>query len=387
MDKIFSDSLISLTEYCINEDFKGYDPYDGLNSSLFRAIPFFINNRLPRLIWIQFFKKSIINFRPVLGISKEYNPKALGLFLSGYCNLYKVKPEQDYLEKIRFLTNEIKAKISPDWSGACWGYNFDWQSRAFFLPKFTPTVVATSFISSALLDAYEIVGEKEILKIVRSSCEFILNDLKRTYDENGNFVFSYSPLDRAVVYNASLLGSRLLSKVYSITRETELIKAAESSVSFCCNVQKPDGSWTYGSSDFHKWIDNFHTGFNLECISDYIKHTGDIKYQVSLDKGFDYYIKTFFTGNGIPKYYNNSVYPVDIHSSAQLIITLSRLGRIQEYKELADKVLHWTVDNMQSAMGYFYFQKNRIYTTKIPYMRWAQAWMFYALSEYRLKCS
>jgi len=29
--------------------------------------------------------------------------------------------------------------------------------------------------------------------------------------------------------------------------------------------------------------------------------------------------------------------------------------------------------------GYFYFQKTKWYTNKIPYLRWPNAWMYYAL--------
>jgi hypothetical protein len=221
--------------------------------------------------------------------------------------------------------------------------------------------------------------------MARSACDFILKDLNRTYDDKGNFAFSYSPLDKTVVFNASLLGSRLLSRVYSFTHEKELLDPAKRSVVFCCDYQKNDGSWSYGTLDFHQWIDNFHTGYNLECIADYMKFSGDHSFETHLTKGFEYYIKTFFTDEGIPKYYSNSVYPIDIHSPAQMIITLTKLGKFHEYRNLAVKILNWTIDNMQSDEGYFYYQINKYFSSRIPYMRWAQAWMFYALSEYLSK--
>jgi hypothetical protein len=130
-------------------------------------------------------------------------------------------------------------------------------------------------LASALLDAYEITGEDQLLKMARSACDFILKDLNRTYDVNGNFAFSYSPLDKTVVFNASLLGSRLLSRVYSFTHEKELLDRLQKSVVFCCDYQKNNGSWSYGTLDFHQWIDNFHTGYNLECIADFMKYSGD----------------------------------------------------------------------------------------------------------------
>ncbi|HEY5535399.1 MAG TPA: delta-aminolevulinic acid dehydratase [Ignavibacteria bacterium] len=385
MSEKIEQAFIKLKNYCASESFKGFDPYDGLNSTLFQAIPFVSKNRLARLAWIQLFKRSPLNLRVISGVKKDYNPKALGLFLSGYCNLYKQVKEPEYLDKINFFSGQLSSMVTKSYSGACWGYNFDWQAKAFFQPKNTPTVVATTFIASALLDAYEITGEDQLVKMVRSACDFILKDLNRTYDDKGNFAFSYSSLDKAVIFNASLLGSRLLARVYSFTHENELLVPAEKSVAFCCDYQKNDGSWSYGTLDFHQWIDNFHTGYNLECIADYVKYSGDNNFEGHLAKGFDYYIKTFFTNEGVPKYYNNSVYPIDIHASAQMIITLAKLGKFQEYRNLAVKVLNWTIDNMQSDKGYFYYQINKYFSSRIPYMRWAQAWMFYALSEYLLQ--
>jgi rhamnogalacturonyl hydrolase YesR len=185
-----------------------------------------------------------------------------------------------------------------------------------------------------------------------------------------------------VVFNASLLGSRLLARVYSYTKETFLIEEAKKSAAFSCGHQKTDGSWSYGTYGFHQWIDNFHTGYNLECLFDYMKYSGDYSFEENLSKGFDYYIQTFFTEEGIPKYYNNSVYPIDIHAPTQLVITLSKLNKFDEYKGLMEKVLTWTIDYMQSDQGYFYYQINKYFTSKIPYMRWSQAWMFYAFSIY-----
>lgn len=382
MNSIITESLNRLRKYCEAEDFKGYDPYDGLNSRLFKSLPLISKKRIFRLAWIQLFKRSPLNFRRLVGIKKDFNPKGLGLFLTGYCNLYHVEPKEEYKVKIDFLVNKILELRSEGYSGACWGYNFDWQARAFFQPKNTPTVVASTFIANALLDAYNITGKKQLIIVVRSTCDFILKDLNRTYDDKNNFAFSYSPMDKSVVFNASLLGSRLLSRVYSITKETELIEAAKKSVTYCCNFQRTDGSWGYGTLPFHQWVDNFHTGYNLECISDYIKFSGDGFYKRNVNSGFEYYINTFFTREGIPKYYNNSVFPIDIHAPAQMVITLTKLGKFKEQKEVLDKVLYWTIKNMQSPGGFFYYQVNKYFPSKISYIRWAQSWMFYALTTY-----
>jgi len=376
-------SFSVLKRYCESQQFKGWDPYDGLNSRLFQAMPF-SKNRLGRLAWIQLFKRSPINLRPLVGVAKEYNAKGVGLFLHGYCNLYKSDPRGEYLDRIRELADIVMGLQSKGYSGACWGYNFDWQARAFFQPKETPTVVATTFIASALMEAYEVTKNRDYLDVAIDTQHFILKDLNRTYDDDRDFSFSYSPLDQTQVFNASLLGSRLLSQIYTYTGDVELLDAAKKSVAFACKYQQENGAWAYGTLPFHQWVDNFHTGYNLECIAAYQLHSGDDSFRGAIENGLTYYLENFFTEEGIPKYYNNQTYPVDVHTTSQLIITLSRLGKWKENSELIEKVLSWTIMNMQDKKGFFYYQLKKTGNSKIPYMRWAQAWMFYAFSEYFL---
>jgi len=377
-------SIKELENYCLYEDYKGWDPYDSLNSRLFKGIPVIKNNKLAQLAWIQFFKRNPLNLRRLVLIEKDYNPKGLALFLTGYCNLHKTEQKDKYLERINYLVKKIISLKSDGYSGACWGYNFDWQSRAFYQPKYFPTIVASTYIGYSLLDAYDLTKNAVILNMALSIADFILNDLNKTYDKDGNYAFSYSPFDKTKVFNASLLGSRLLSRLFYYSKNETLIKEAKKSVEFCCKYQKDDGSWTYSTLPFHQWIDSFHTGYNIECIHEYQKYSGDRSYKNHLEKGLKYYLDTFFTTDGKSKYYNNSLYPIDIHAPAQLIITLSRLGILQKNINLADKVLKWTIENMQTSKGYFYYQIKKRYKIKIPYIRWSQAWMFYALSEYLL---
>ncbi len=108
---------------------------------------------------------------------------------------------------------------------------------------------------------------------------------------------------------------------------------------------------------------------------------GDVSAE-SLKIGLEYYLNTFFEKSGIPRYYSNQKYPIDINNPAQLVLTLEEFGCLQEHRKLVEHVLLWTIKNMQDAKGYFYYQKKRYYKIKIPYMRWSQSWMFLALSTY-----
>lgn len=389
------ESLKYLKEYCEREQYKGWDPYDGLNSRLLMSIPGLRNSKLYRLAVIQLFKRNPVNVRKIAQVPKEYNAKGIGLFLQGYCNLYeavKLSPNlastfgtlEELKEKINGLaTLLISLRSQGNYHGACWGYNFAWQNRTgFYFPKNTPTVVATCFCSTALMSAYEVTKDHNYLDVALSSAQFILQDLKRT-ECNDGFLFSYSPLKgHETVYNASLLGCKLLSWCYKYTGDDEYKKLACASVKACCACQQVNGAWTYGMLPVQQWVDSFHTGYILDALNDYEQLTGDLSFHDNLERGFDYYIKSFFEDDGSPKYYDNKKYPIDIHCPAQLFVTLVRLNKYDEHRILANKVLDWTVKNMQSGKGYFYYQLKPCINSRISYMRWSNAFMFNALSYY-----
>ena len=208
-----------------------------------------------------------------------------------------------------------------------------------------------------------------------------MKDLKKENFEDG-FLLSYAPVDgNNTVYNASLLGAKALSKCYEITGEKDLINAAKQIVNCVCKNQNRDGSWVYGRLNTQTWIDSYHTGYNLQSIYIYQKISGDLSFKTYLEKGLDFYIKNFFEDNGLPKHFHDNAYPIDIHCPGQLFMTLCEMEKIEENKVLVQKVLEWTVRNMQDRKGFFYFQLKKVLSSKISYMRWNNAFMFKALTD------
>lgn len=400
--KSLIDSFIRLKSYCETEDYKGWDPYDGLKSKVANALLPLKHSAILRLCIIQGFKRCPVNLRRIAMVPKEHNAKGIGLFLQGYCNLYKMIEKKgvafkelgttdEVLRKIRYLADLLiqmrSDKMFPGkFHGACWGYNFDWQARRLFLfPAHTPTVVATNFCATALMEAYEVTHDKRYLKVALSAARFIIEDLHRSEYKDG-FLFSYSKLPgNDTVFNASILGSRLLSYCYKYTGNETYKQLARKSIVACCAGQEEDGSWRYGMLPVQKWRDSFHTGYNLDGLIAYQENTGDNSFDENIAKGFDYYINHFFLDDGTPKYYDNQTYPIDIHCPGQLFVTLSRLHKFGAFRQTAAKVLQWTIDNMQDPNGYFYYQLKPGMSSKIPYMRWSNAFMFSALSFYLLE--
>ncbi len=371
------DCVQDMLSYVERRDYAGHDPYDALNSPLFRWAG--AKSRWVRIGATHLVRRSPVNLRPVLGIRKGHNPKGLGLFLWGYAKLYALDHDSRYLERIDHLLDLLQDLRSAGYAGNCWGYNFDWQSWTFLRPQGTPTVVNTSFIGHALLDCFELTGRRRALDLALPIKEFILHDLHRT-GSGDVFCFSYTPVDTEAVHNANLLGASLLARLMRYCEDGRLAPTARASLRYSMRHQGEDGSWFYADTDLQRWIDSFHTGFNVQAIR-YILEAGLAQeYQAAYRKGVAYYADHFFLADGTPKYYHDRVYPIDIHAPAQAICFFS--GEGSAYRDLTDRVVHWMLRHLYSGRGFFYFRKGRFLTNRIPYMRWSQAWAFHALAEY-----
>jgi uncharacterized protein YyaL (SSP411 family) len=383
-----------LERFLEKDDHRGWDPYDALNSSFLQFI--ILDQKWLRIAVTQLLKRSPVNLRLLLGVPKSQSPKALGLIASAYLNRARRSQKTVYLQKARGLLDRLIAH-SAGFSGHSWGHHFNWQSSIFYIPKGIPTVVNTSFIAQAFLDAYDITREKNYLYVARDACDFVLNDLNRTpagalakgiaqrAEGTGSFCFSYTPVDETCVHNANMLAAELLARVYSYTKEDILRDTARHAASFTLQHQNEDGSWYYGSGARQRYIDSFHTGFvlvSLYRVLQNIKDPRDKKLTTALYKGYQFYRDTFFETSGAPRYFHDRSLPRDLHCTAQGIITFLTLKQYDRMSERYAKILaDWAIENMwDDRHGYFYFQKHKLYTNKIPYLRWPNAWMYFALA-------
>lgn len=380
MSDIVKNSLQKLEKYIENENYRGYDPYDALKSPLFK-MPFFRSNKLVKFFTQQLIKRSPINLRKLLAIPKGKNPVTLGLCIQAYSYLGEACPKErnNYLEKIDKLIDELIKLIPKGFSGTCWGYDFDWEARYASIPAYQPTIVATGFIANSLFECYRLTSNEKAMELILGTKEFVLKDINRTNEVDGSFAFSYSPFDKQKVFNASMKGVRILSFIYHFTNEEELKTTAQKAAEYVVNAQNDDGSWYYSKKVTGEWVDNYHTGYILDCLDDFIKYCKpvDSKYEESLRKGFEYYKNNFFENDIMPKFYNNKVFPIDCTSAGQSLLTLTRFGEF----DLANKVAIYMIHSMQSKKGFFYFRKFKNYQIKTSFMRWSNAWMFVGLSK------
>jgi hypothetical protein len=368
-----------LLAYCQENDWAGYDPYDALNSKVFSALPF-LNSRLPRLMLSQALKRSPINIRRLLRVPKTQNPKAIALFLSALLKLSGLEmPGQE--SHVDLMIERLIALRSQGVPYCCWGYSFPWQTRTVVVPTGAPNLVCTTFVAGALLDAYEQRQDSRCLSMAVSAAEYILNEL---YWTDGGSVASFSyplPSHRALVHNANFLAAALLSRVYRHTHEERFLVPAVTAARYSASKQNADGSWDYGEASTQKWIDNFHTGYNLCALQQIDRCLGTDEFEGRIRKGFDYYKGHFFRNDGAVRYFHDRTYPIDIHCVAQSIITLLQFRDLESGNvPLAHSVFRWAMNHMWDDRGFFYYRVLRFGTIRTSYMRWSQAWMLLATS-------
>lgn len=386
MQELLDISIKRLVNYCEHERFRGYDPYDTLNSFL----SFGLIGKWGPLIAIQIQKRNPINIRPLIGIQKEINPKGAGLFLKAYCILYKITSSDKYLEKAHDLFRWLNANYSQGYSGHAWGYNFDWASPGSYVKAHTPSVVVTSFVVDGIYEYYKLTKDLEARKIIISSAHYILKDIPVTETEEG-ISFAYTHLSTGNCYNASLLAAEILAKADNIDEGGSYSTLIHKSIDFVLSKQNTNGSWYYSYDPIlkkeRKQID-FHQGFILVSLLNLknllVSPRNDVK--DALGKGLEYYRKYQFFDNGRSLWRMPRKWPIDIHNQSQGIITFSRLKNYHpSYISFANTIAYWTIKNMQSRKGYFYYRKTPLFINKTPYIRWSQAWMMLALTE--LFCS
>ena len=356
---------------------RGFDPYDGLLSPLARW-PLVGNSRLFRLALTQAVKRSPVNLRPLLGIKDGINPKALALFLSAAARAGEGSDLRPHVEPLAATLGEARSSFG---TGTSWGYNFPWQGRAFYLPAGTPTVVVTAFAGEAFLDAHAVTGERRYLANALDACTFVLRGLNRTEDASGACL-SYSPLDRSAVYNASLLGARLLVMTGQRSGRRDLIQEASPLVAYALAKQQPDGAWVYGGARFQQWVDSFHSGFILGALDLYRRATDDTRTEAAVRRGAAHYARSFFGSAGEPYLAPGGKYPLDIHSAAEGVLAFLQLRDVDpSFEGRASAAGRWMVNNLLDPRGFFYYQVRRGYRVKTPFMRWSQAWGVRALAE------
>jgi hypothetical protein len=373
------ESIRRLSGWLEKNDYRGYDTFDGLSAKYLRPLTF--ENKFLRIALQQGVRRFPLNLRPALGIPRSRSTKGMGYLARGFMRLHQATGDTDWADKAELALAWLVENESPGYAGACWGNHFDYQSRDGYTPKGMPSVVWTSHIGHAFLDGYDHFGKDSYLQVAVSACEHIVRDLGAHVDGEEHCI-NYFPNSHNHIHNANTLGGSLLARVYSYTGNESYRSFAQKAIAYTAKYQRANGSWYYGEASNVRWVDNFHTGYVLDCFKYYEAATGDQEIDAKMNAGYQYWKDTFFLPDGTPRYYDYKTLPIDIQCASQAIDTLVFFNdRDPENLSLALNVAKWTIDNMQDRSGYFYYRRYSPWiVNKTPTLHWGQATMFCALT-------
>lgn len=298
----------------------------------------------------------------------------------GYTKMYALTQGENFRRRAEFCFDWLIENRSAGYEHYAWGNSFSFSTRGGTIPAYTPTIVWSSLIGLAFLEAFEVLGNPKYLEVAISTGEWV-KTLPREQTEKGTCL-SYVAFKQSSIHNSNMLGAALLARVASHTRDQQARDLAREAMIYSCTRQNADGAWFYGEAPMYRWIDNFHTGYNLDCLKRYIDSTADREFEPVLRLGFEYFKNHFFESDGLPRYYHDKTGPVDIQCAAQAIDTLAFFSDTdQKSLELAIKVAEWTINHMQSPDGHFYYRDLGWKTIKTPMFHWGQGTMFKALAH------
>jgi Highly conserved protein containing a thioredoxin domain len=370
-------SAEKLSHWVEEHNYRAYDPGDGQLSFL------------RKLTFEKFFFKRLLtaaalrvpfNIRPLIGIPPHTSTKGMGYMAWGYTKRFAQTGDSRYAERAHFCLKWLIEHRAPNYKQFCWGNEFDFSTRGGTIPAHEPTIVWSGLIGQAFLEAHRVFDEPRYLEVATSIADWILT-LPREKAEAGACL-SYVAFKQSSIHNSNMLGAALLGQVGAITGNKEALAVAHDAMLYSCSNINLDGSWFYGVHPKYHWIDNFHTGYNLDSLKRYEEATGDRSFDSHIRRGFEYFQKTFFEADGRPRYYHDRIYPTDIQCASQAIDTLAFFSA--EYPDalrLAQKVADWTITHMQDRDGYFYYRDLGWTMIKTPMFHWGQGTMFKALAN------
>ena len=134
--------------------------------------------------------------------------------------------------------------------------------------------------------------------------------------------------------------------LYDRFGDETLLDRARRILDYLATVQFDNGGWKYRepADSSHLSMDNHHNGFVVETFLRYGEVVDPDRYRATLDRA----------------------------------LAFSYAGE----HAFAERILEWALSNLYAGDGRFYYRRQRFYTKHITLMRWCQAWMAYAVSEF-----
>ena len=325
------------------------------------------------------------NFTPQLRnwykVEKRDFAQSNAFIVRGLIRLFHTLEDESYLHQAEQLISRIQSQKSPGFKHACWGQPYDWFSKKV-IPAFTPRTTVTSQVGRMYMDLFWITKNDAYLREATNIGDFFLEEMPLSYDQDGHTCYAYTTIDQHQVHNPNMMACGFLIDLWDATGDAKFRERALSAARFTFSRMNANGSWYYANlpNNTPSKIDNYHTGYNLEGAVQLKRFLrDDFPYDQELKEAIAYYQQNLFDQAGIPKLTNTKRFPIDIQCCAQSIITHTFLAQdSNQHMTTARELYKWTTDHMYADGSYYYRISKNGSVDQTDYIRWGDAWMFFA---------
>jgi len=365
-----------------DDDFKGWDPYDGLTTN----ISFIHKYYYTRLLFFYFNKFSPLNFRPLFGMKKRVFTQPYTLLGMAHLNRNEM-PEAEY-----FLDIILADSKKEETGYHCWdGLDMPIQMIKSYKHEGSPNVISTELAARFILHFLEKSNKRkgELLEVLKSVEAYFREKMLIEFEGHKHFKYYDITPEELFVFNSNANICAFLADLDSYQGTENNKELVIEIIQSIASYQTNEGYWNYNvnlkTGNPKKQVD-FHQGFILDDLLRIMEAYNCIEeLTASYKKGLSFYRKNQFNEDGSSYYRIPKKWPVNIHNQSQGIITFTKAheaGYGEKYLEFAEIIMKWTLENMKGKDGHFYYLKYPVITNKIPYMRWSDANMLYALSVF-----
>jgi hypothetical protein len=340
-------------------------------------------------------------------------PIADAHYAMGFAFLYETTGNSAHLERAIHFLNELTASRSRDFGEYCWGYPFDWVTRAGVIKEQTPLITTTPYAYEAFLHVFEIFerekaaeelltlapsfperrgtsftpSKRELKEVLESIARHASADIKDFRISETASSCSYTPFDKGGVINAAAYRAFLLTSASQVLQEDKYWRIAGRNLNFVLENQNPDGSWYYAVDGVRDFVDHYHTCFVMKALAKIHSLTGHEACGEALAKGIDYYLKNLFAEDGLPKPFSKAprltVYKRELYDCAECInLCLLLRGRFPQLNNTLETAIRGILKDWVKDDGSFRSRRLHLGWDNVPMHRWGQSQMFRSLTFY-----
>lgn len=368
----------ALHQLMASYEYKGFDPFDLSNASIFRFIS--TGWFLPQLIMSKFGARVASDrVRKILHVPPIADPKLYSCSYFGY----KLIGGKRFLSFSQAMIDGLLKLAKRSDHGVYWGYDYTWATLYDGVNRRgASTLVPAAFAILALMHETLSSKNENYIPIINQALKFYAKQHLRQ-NTSGRFLgyFTHSKIN---THNANLLGCAVLSLGAKIFGNDEWFEIAAEATSTTLQAIDPKGFLPYNDHPSVAWTDSFHHLYVIAAFYLIAWANPLVDHRYCLDaiaRLRHYYALSFIREDGLINYYPGALFPIDCHNYAAAVIFSilfdagKLMGKIKADDLLAQiDTLAWN-ENKQRYLHRRY-KKRR---DQRFFLRWNQVWMFLAL--------